>query len=496
MMAVAYVMLDDNQHDQKFLDTYTVGFDKFREYILGKEDGIPKTPVWAEPITGVPPSTIEALARLYATTKPAALLAGWGPGRSAAGEQYHRAAITLTAMTGNIGVPGGGSGSLGQCPYPPEEVPLLPEGENPVERGGQPQRNRLPSISGTYPVSASIHANDVFDAILKGKAGGYPGDLKLLYVTNRNLLNQISNLNQGVRALKSLEFIVVHEQFMTATAKFADILLPVNTGLERDDICRPWLYTSLYHIYSNKAVDSLYESKSDFEICCELAPRLGVYNYSDKTEDQWLREIAKSIEGFGEYEEFKKKGVQRIHLSRPLVAFEEQIEDPDKNPFHTPSGKIEIYSQRLADMNNPQIPPIPKYVEHWENLNDPLVEKYPLQLITPHPKRRAHSSFHNIPWLKELEPHAIWINSVDAQARGIGEGDKARVFNDRGEMIIPAFVTERIMPGIVSIDQGAWFEPDEKGVDLGGCTNTLTREGHSPGGAFPCNTCLVEVRKG
>jgi len=288
------------------------------------------------------------------------LLAGWGPGRSAAGEQYHRVAITLAAMTGNIGVPGGGSGSLGQCPYPPKDVPLLPEGENPVERDGQPQRNRLPSISGAYPVSASIHANEVFDAILKGKAGGYPSDFKLLYVTNRNLLNQIADLNQGVRALKSLEFIVVHEQFMTPTAKFADILLPVNTGLERNDICRSWLYTSLYHVYLNKAIDSLYESKSDFDICCELAPRLGVYNYSDKTEDQWLREIAKSIEGFDDYEEFKQRGVHKIHLSRPLVAFEEQIEDPANNPFPTPSGRIEVYSQLLADMNNPQIPPIPQ----------------------------------------------------------------------------------------------------------------------------------------
>ncbi|MFC2006510.1 molybdopterin dinucleotide binding domain-containing protein, partial [Chloroflexota bacterium] len=465
-------------------------------YVLGIEDGIPKTPSWAEIITGVPASTIEDLARLYATTKPAALLSGWGPGRSATGEQYHRLAITLAAMTGNIGVLGGGSGALGRCPHPSVDVSYLPEGENPVEGAGKPQSDRLPLTLGAYPVSASLHTNEVFDAILKGKAGGYPADYKLLYVATRGLLNQVGNINQGVQALKSLEFIVVQEQFMTSTAKFADILLPVNTSLERNDIGRSWPYIMYpYYIYYNKAIGSLYESKSDFEICCELAPRLGIYNYSDKTEDEWLREIAKSAEGFGDYDVTKQKGVQKIHLSRPIVSFEEQIDNLADNPFPTASGKIEIYSQRLAEMKNPLIPPIPKYIENWEGLNDPLIEKYPLQLITPHARLRAHSGLHNIPWLRELEPHAIWLNSADAQARGISQGDKVRVFNDRGEVVMPALVTERIVLGVVSIGQGAWYEPDDKGIDKGGCANVLTKEGRSPGGAFPCNTCLVELEK-
>jgi anaerobic dimethyl sulfoxide reductase subunit A len=252
-------------------------------------------------------------------------------------------------------------------------------------------------------------------------------------------------------------------------------------------------------MHSNKAIDSLYESKSDFEIAVELAPRLGIPNYSDKTEDEWLREFVAGAKDTAteipDYDKFKREGIHRVHLPEPIVGFKKQIEDPKNNPFPTPSGKIEIYSQRLADLNNPKCPPIPRYIETWEGPEDPVAERYPLQLITPHPRRRAHSIFHNVPWLRELEPHAVWINSAEAAARGIRHGDKVRVFNDRGQMIIPAKVTERIMPGVVSITEGAWYDPDEKGIDRGGCPNVLSRDEHSPGGAFASNTALVQVEK-
>ena len=133
--------------------------------------------------------------------------------------------------------------------------------------------------------------------------------------------------------------------------------------------------------------------------------------------------------------------------------------------------------------------------ENWESINDPLTTKYPLQLITTHFKRRTLSQFETLPWLRELEAQSMLINSVDADARGIRNGDIARVFNDRGEIIIPAKVTERIMPGVVDIPHGAWYAPDEKGVDKGGNSNVLTNDQCSPSGAFPYNTCLVQVQK-
>jgi anaerobic dimethyl sulfoxide reductase subunit A len=177
------------------------------------------------------------------------------------------------------------------------------------------------------------------------------------------------------------------------------------------------------------------------------------------------------------------------------VAFRDQIDAPESNPFPTPSGKIEIYSQLIAEMNHPAIPPIPKHIETWEGLNDSLARLYPLQLITTHFKGRAHSQFHTVPWLRELLPQTVLVNSDDARSRSIHDGDLVRVFNDRGQMVIPATVSQRIMPGVVDVPQGAWYDPDENGVDRGGCANILTRDAYSPGGANCTNTALVQIEK-
>jgi anaerobic dimethyl sulfoxide reductase subunit A len=254
------------------------------------------------------------------------------------------------------------------------------------------------------------------------------------------------------------------------------------------------LGTPPFYGYLNKAIEPLYESKSPLEIGFALAARLGISDYDIRTEDERLREAAKTV-GIPDYDAFRKAAVYRVELAEPYVAFQKEVEDPAHNPFLTPSGRIEIYSQQLADINHPQMPPIPKYIETWESANDPLAEKYPLQLITTHFKRRALSQFDNVPWLRELEPQAMWINSADAQARGIENGDMVVVFNDRGKLIITAKVTERIMPGVVCIPHGAWYSPDESGVDRAGSANVLTKDEYSPGGAFPYNTCLVQVQK-
>ena len=149
----------------------------------------------------------------------------------------------------------------------------------------------------------------------------------------------------------------------------------------------------------------------------------------------------------------------------------------------------------MADVNQPLCPPIPKYLGTPEDRNDPLFEKYPLQLLSPHPKNRVHSELYLVPWLREVEPHRAWINSVDAEARGIKDGDEIYVFNDRGKVGITAWVTERIIPGVICIFEGAWYNPDENGIDRGGCANTLTKDAYSGGGAAVMNTWLVEIEK-
>ena len=497
LLAMAYVMIKENLHDQKFLDTYTLGFDKFKDYVLGIEDNVPKTPAWAQAITTVPAAAIESLAREYATIKPATLLPGIAAGRTANGEQYHRIAITLAAMTGNIGIPGGGAAERVWSSSKLQKIGvgmmLVPP--NPVIDQSPPPRNpeRLPVrkefVFGTGPVNLFR----LMDAVLKGKAGGYPADYKLIYLTNSNIVNQWPNTNKTVEALKKLEFVVVEEQFMTATAKFADILLPTTTFFERWDIPSPGRSPLFIGIH-NKAIEPLHESKTGLDIATALAAHLGITGFNDKTDEEWIKEIIRNSE-VPDYDALKRNGVHRSKFPQPYVAFSKQITDPAHNPFPTPSGKIEIYSQQLADMKNPRIPAIPKYMETWESLNDPLARKYPLQLITTHFRRRAHSQFDNVPWLMELEPQAMNINTTDAQARGIKNGDMVKVFNDRGTVLIPARVTQRIMPGVVDVPQGAWYNPDKKGVDKGGCANVLTRDEPSAVGSLPTNTALVQVEK-
>jgi len=494
MVAMAYVMIVENLYDRGFLDRQTVGFDTFREYVLGVGDGVAKSPAWAEPITGVPAADIVALAREYAVTKPAALIPGYAPGRTAFGEQYHRAASVLAAMTGNVGVHGGGAAGFERGPVGPMVPPIAFAAE---EAGGYEAKLRALDVA--RRLRKHPHCCNLWDAILKGRAGGYPSDIKLAYVAFANPLNQFPNLNKGIQALKKLEFIVVHEQFMTATARFADILLPVTTHWERNDFARAWL-SGPYFLYLNKVIDPVSEARSDVDICRELAVRLGMPDaFPWATEEEGIRAIVQSMgdvaEEIPDFAKFKREGAHKIRPPGPQVAFSKQAEDPDGNPFPTPSGRIEIYCQRIADLKSPDIPPIPTYLSPWEGPGDPLMDRYPLQLVTYHHKARAHSCFGTNPWLEELEPQRLLIHTDDAGCRGVRNADKVRVFNDRGATVIEATVTERIMPGVVALGEGAWHSPDGEGTDHAGSPNVLTRDHYAPGGGFPYNTCAVQVER-
>jgi len=493
LIAMAHVMIKEDLQDQKFLDGYTVGFDKYRDYVLGSEDGIAKTPDWAESICGIPKSTIEDLAREYATTKPAALMAGIGPGRTAFGEQYHRAAMVLAAMTGNVGVHGGDSAAraweslFGGYPYGVGLGAAMPFMRNPFDEY-KPRSMRVP-LGETYP---RIHFSKVADAILKGKEGGYPADYKMAFMVSTNYLNSFPNTNKIAEALKALEFIVIEEQYLTATARYGDILLPTTTFVERDDIALG--VGMAYCGFQKKLIEPLGECKSQFEIARDLASRMGITDFEDMMEEDPLGELGKRLD-IPDFEAFKEKGVHWMRRSEPHVAFKEQIENPQENPFPTPSGKIEIYSQRIAQMDNPLIPPIPKYIETWESVHDPRARKYPIQLLTNHSKRRANAQFDTVPWLKEHIPQAIIISVSDARDRGILDSDMVRVFNDRGEVMVPAKVTERILPGVAILPPGAWYDPDKRGIDRAGCANVLTNDEPSPGGAFAYNTALIQIEK-
>ena len=477
-----------------------MGFGAFRDYILGKEDGIPKTPEWAAERTNVSADVIRQLAREYATTRPAALISGISPGRTAFGEQFHRATATLAAMTGNVGIHGGEAAgrSLGdQTPfhsYPFKMGPIMEVGENPVDKETPTRPNYLLNYTLKDHRSFSrIHLNKVADAILEGKSGGYHADYKAFVVFNINSVNQFPSTSKWHKALQKLEFMLVAEQFMTATARYADILLPTADIFEKNDLIVGG--TKPFYGFIKKIVEPFGERKSQLDICNLLAERLGLENYNDKTDEEWVKQIATGGGDVPDWEAFKKETIYRMPLKEPFVALKKQIEDPENNPFPTPSGKIEIYSTLLADMEDPYLPPIPKYFEPWEGPHDPLIQKYPLQMITPRFRRRAHTQFDTLPWLREVQKNTMEIHTKDAEARGIRDGDMVKVFNDRGEIRIQATPTERIMPGTISVPQGGWYKPDENMVDKGGCPNTLNSERYSPCGSFTWNSALVQVER-
>ncbi len=471
MDAMSYVIWKEDLYDHFFVEERCLGFDKYFAYLNGEEDGIAKTPAWSAELTGISEECIVQLARAYALTKPAALMQGYGGQRHSNGEQFTRGGIALACLTGNVGIPGGWASGAGQCSI--IDTPSMPAAENPVKD----------------EISVFLWT----DAIFKGQ-------IKMLFNLAGNvLINQHSDINRTKTILEDeslCEFIVCSDLFMTPSAKYADLILPATSLLEGDNIITPWNQGN-YLGFCNQIVKPVGESRFEFEWLYEVAEKLGIaeaFSCGHRDYREWLKAIYEDYRSadMPTYEEFKKEGIYIFKDAPRVIAFEAQRKG--EKPFDTPSGKVEIYSPTLEAMGDERIPAVPGYVEVKEGPGKS--EKYPLQLIGWHTKGRAHSVGYNNENLRKRYPQILWMNPEDGASRNLKNEELVEVWNDRGKMLAPVMLTEEIIPGVVAIAEGAWYEADNEGRDIAGSMNVLTSQEPTPlAKGNPQHTNLVEVKK-
>ena len=494
MLGVAHVLISEGLCDQAFLDRYTVGFDRLRAYVL---DG--RTPAWAAEITGVPCPAIVELARRMAARRTM-IMVGWSLQRARHGEQPIWMAVALAAMLGGIGLPGrgvgfgyGSSGGIGLVANR-FAWPALPQGHNGVE--------------------AFIPVARIADMLLQpGEAFAYNGqmlaypDVRLVYWAGGNPFHHHQDLNKLVRAWQRPETVVVHEAFWNAHARHADIVLPVATMLERNDVA--CAARDRFIAASHKVQEPPSGVLTDYAVFCALAARLGVQEmFSDGLDEEgWLRRLygvaVERAAGAGHvlpaFEQFWAEGVAEVPegLARPmLAAFRE---DPVRHRLGTPSGLIELASDVVAGFGYTDCPGHPAWLDPGEWLGAADAGGR-LHLLSNQPGRRLHSQYDHgahSQAVKVAGREALRLNPVDAAARGIVDGDVVRVSNGRGAMLAGAVLDDAVMAGVVQVATGAWYDPDGDGVCRSGNPNVLTSDaGTSLLSRGPnANTCLVAVER-
>jgi biotin/methionine sulfoxide reductase len=504
LLALVHTLVSNRLHDEAFLAKYCIGFERVLPYVVGETDAQPKDAAWASTITGVPADTIRALARRMAATRTM-VTASWSIQRADHGEQPFWALILLASSLGQIGLPGGGFGfgygSAGGIAEPPLafRAPTMEILANPLGR----------AIPAARIADCLLHPGESYD--FNGRKGSYP-DIRLVYWAGGNPFHHHQDTNRLRTAWRRPETIIVHEPWWTATARHADIVLPATTSLERNDIgCAP---RDSFVIAMQQAIDALGEARSDFAIFSELARRLGCdAAYSEGRDEMgWLRHIYErwreqvhtNQAAIPEFDRFWQEGWFEIPLrAEEYVLLSDFRTDPEHTKLATPSGRIELYSERIAGFGYDDCPPHPTWLEPSEWLGATSATVYPLHLISSQPRYRLHSQMDPGPVSaqgKVAGREAVAINPADAIRRGIADGDVVRVYNARGACLAGAVVTDAVSPGVLRLSCGAWYDPfgsDDNSVCVHGNANVLTRDhGTSKLSQGPsCASTLVEIER-
>ncbi len=517
--AIANVWLNEGTYEKDYVYSHAVGFDRWKEYVLGQDDGIAKTPEWAEPICGVEAPVIRALAREWAKKRTNLAIRYGGACRTPYATEWARMMAYLQTMQG-LGKPGVNINPLASvAPFdhskkaPPRGIGEFCPFNTVANMTLEPQCKQL------------IHQPLIPDAILNPPVSWYGGqigqateqqfvqytyplpghsEVRMIWEDTVSNITNWNNTNKWAEAFRSpkIETFVAQGIFMENDALFADIVLPVNTVLERDDISYPGLFSfvnpetmpfpsgrgsdvNVWGIYyMKKAIEPLGQSRSDYDIAVEMARRLGVEQEftEGNSLDDWIRRIfeATSAAYYISYEDFKEKGYYVFKFPddwKRYPGLRNYYESP--GGLETPTGKIEFYSQRLASKfpDDEERPPSARYIAegptHQESITSGRAVHYPLLVESPHPRYRFHSEHETVSWLWEIptakvrkygrfyEP--VWINPKDAADRGIADGDLVRIFNERGSVVYAAYLTERMMPGVVKAVNGSGYAPEKIG---------------------------------
>ncbi|MFK5880572.1 MAG: molybdopterin guanine dinucleotide-containing S/N-oxide reductase [Sulfurospirillum sp.] len=506
MLGVAYTLYKENLYDKAFLDKYTVGFDKFLPYLLGKSDGVPKTPEWASKITTIDAQTIKDLAKQMASGRTM-IMSGWSVQRGDHGEQPIWMVITLAAMLGQIGLPGGGYGfsyHRASGGSPKADAPSLPG----LSAGKNPVKSHIPTFHGLS--EALLNPGKIID--YDGKKVKFP-NIKLMWWAAGNPMSDQQDRNKQIKSWRKLETVIINEMFWTQTAKFADIVFPITTTFERNDI--DFLGTSKGDFFAmKKVIEPLYEAKSDYEVFTEVAKKLGFEKkYTEgRSEMDWIKHfysIAQKQAKFKKismpsFDEFWEKGVVAFPVSEKSKKWVMHSKFR-ANPLGTPSGKFEIYSNTIEKFKYDDCPPHPTWLEPVEWLGDKeQTKEYPFHMVSPHPQYRLHTMLDNT-WLRRLyevkQREPMWINPKDAKRIGIKDGDVVMVHNARGKLLAGAVVTDKIREHVIMIQEGVRYDPDKPG-EIGamckhGNPNLVTSDkGTSKlAQSIITNTVLVNVSK-
>ncbi|MDO4400255.1 MAG: molybdopterin-dependent oxidoreductase [Coriobacteriia bacterium] len=523
--ALVHEFIQDGKTDEDFLAKYTVGWDEstmpkayqgknmsYKAYVMGQGyDMVEKTPEWAAEITQIPADRIRQLAKELEDAKAPFVVQGWGPQRHTNGETATRAICMVPIALGKFGLPGTNTG----------------------QREAEPPAYLVGSIAGSVanPCTATIPVYNYLNGIdhgheLTAENGGITGadklpyDIKFLWNYAGNCLtNQHGDINYAHEVLSDeskCEFILVWDTVMTDSAKYADLLLPDAMRSEQLNM-QTQGYSEYYTgvTVGGPAQEPPGECRSSYDVCAEIAQKMGIGDKftEGKTHDQWIEEMYKAGQaaaveaGYKDmptWEGILEQGVYKVKCE-PSIGLKAFRDDPEANPLGTPSGKIEVFSETLQNLNktwelgeDEVIYPIPLFDPGFEGYGSTTAE-FPLYCSGFHHKSRTHSSFGFIEELKDVARQQLWINPADAEPRGIANGDMCAVKSPAGEIRIEAKVTPRIIPGTVAVPQGSWHDANMDGdkVDHGACINTLTTYKPTPlaKGNGPSNSIIVQVAK-